>query len=108
MIILTNEQADQVRGLTTMGHALAPFPLTDGTFVLAEECASDPAHAKHAALLKGLPTRSVEPGEYLHSKGATDDGKPSTLTAAEAKLLADCEYKSEWTAGQLIKVVKDK
>ena len=103
MIILTKDEADQVRGLTVKGHALAPVPLIDGTFVLPDACAADPAHAKHVTLLKSLPTRDVEATEFLASKASTDE-TPSTLTAAEEKLLDDCVFKSDWKEGEAIVV----
>ena len=104
MIILTADEADQVRGLTVKGHALAPVPLTDGTFALPEACANDPAHAKRHDIINVLPTRKVDPSEYLASKAPDDSGKPSTLTPEEEKLLADCEYKTDWKEGEAVGV----
>lgn len=64
MIILTPEQADQVRGTTAPGHALDPMALLDGSFALPEAVLSDPAHGVHHALLGSLPTRDVADNEY--------------------------------------------
>lgn len=47
MLILTAANANQVRGLTVRGHALAPRPLADGTFALPEAVLNDPYHAVH-------------------------------------------------------------
>lgn len=65
MIILTTEQADQVRGPTTAGSALDPVPLADGqTFVLPESVLQDPAHSMHHAFLETLPRRTINPSEW--------------------------------------------
>lgn len=65
MIILTQAQADQVRGATASGHALDPIALADGvTFVLPEAVLTDPAHAVHHSLLSSLPTREIDPSEW--------------------------------------------
>lgn len=105
MIILTAGEANQVRGLTIKGHAMAPVPLLDGTFALPDECLADPAHARHRGLLRGLALRDVDAAEYLSSKSANEAiGKPSELTAADARLLAGCTYKSGWREGQAVEV----
>ena len=66
MIVLTLEQAEQVKGPTTPGHALDPVLLADGeTWVLSEAVLADPAHADLHDFLSGLPTREVAPEEYL-------------------------------------------
>lgn len=64
MIILTQEQADHVRGETSPGHALDPVRLKSGAYVLNEEVLADPAHAKHHDYLASLDTREVAPNEY--------------------------------------------
>lgn len=79
MLILSAEQAEQIRGVTAEGHALEPIALIDGTFVLPEECLSDPAHAARRAVLEGLPVRAVSDDEYLRPH---DDG-PGVHGAAE-------------------------
>lgn len=62
LILLTSEEADAVRGPseTTPSAALQPIVLTDGRYILGTEVLSDPAHAKHWALLASLPTCEVE------------------------------------------------
>lgn len=65
MIILTSTEADQVRGITTPGHALEPFLLADGvTYVLPVAVLADPAHAMHHAFLNSLPQRDVDDSEF--------------------------------------------
>lgn len=98
MIALTEAQANLVRGLTVMGHALAPVPLVDGTFVLPENCATDAAHLVRRTSLQGRPTRAVLTTEYLYNKAVP--------TAQEIALLAACEFKSTWLPGQLVTVTR--
>lgn len=57
-VILTQAQADAVRGVSIAGHALDPRPLKDGKFALPVEVLADPAHAKHKSLLQGLAKRN--------------------------------------------------
>lgn len=65
MIILTQEQADTVRGPTGPGTALDPVALANGTeWVLPEAVSTAPEHAIHHALLATLPTREVAPNEF--------------------------------------------
>ena len=65
MIILTQEQAVAVRGVTSPGHSLDPIMLVDGvTWVLPEDVLTDPAHASKHALLSGYPTRNVDQSEW--------------------------------------------
>lgn len=62
MIILTSQQAAQVRGIspTVSYAALDPVPLRDGTFMLPEEVINDPAHADVKALLQSCPTATPD------------------------------------------------
>jgi hypothetical protein len=65
MIILTQTQADAVRGETTEGHALDPRALADGVaFVLSEAVLSDPSHLARREFLQTLPTRIVAMSEF--------------------------------------------
>jgi hypothetical protein len=62
VIILTAQQADQVRGPSAEAPnmaALAPVGLTDGRFILGVEVLSDPAHAQHWAFLATLAQADV-------------------------------------------------
>lgn len=69
MIVLTSEQAAEVRGPTSEGCALEPVALADGvTFVLPETVLEDPAHQQHHEALALLPRREIEPGEWVVSK----------------------------------------
>jgi hypothetical protein len=63
MITLTAEQAAMVRGVTVEGSALAPVPLTGGTFALAEKNAESPHRLAHRAFLLSLPTREISDDE---------------------------------------------
>ncbi|MDP2258480.1 MAG: hypothetical protein Q8J89_02010 [Caulobacter sp.] len=65
MIILTEEQAELVRGQGAPGSRLEPLALADGvTWVLPEAVLTDPAYEAQHAALAALPTRMVEPEEY--------------------------------------------
>lgn len=64
MIILTAEQADQIRGPTSPGNALDPVALIDGSYVLPEAVIDDPAHHARHAYLQLLPCREVGSEEY--------------------------------------------
>jgi hypothetical protein len=61
MIILTAEQAEQVRGISPLNGsaALDPQPLKDGAFELHEDVILDPANADVHDFLAGLPRREV-------------------------------------------------
>lgn len=66
MIILTGAQAIQISGQTAEGNELRPVVLSDETtFVLPEEVLNDPAHAQHHAFLASLPTREIDPEEWV-------------------------------------------
>lgn len=54
-ILLTPEQAEHVRGLTSEGAALMPVMTANGMYVLPVEVLDDPAHAMHHEYLSGLP-----------------------------------------------------
>ena len=74
-IILTKEEADKVRGITTPGHALDPVPLADGaSFILPLEVLSDPAHAKALADHKADKMLAVD---------LADEGKRRVVAEAE-------------------------
>lgn len=65
MIILTQEEAEAVRGQGAPGSRLEPVALADGvTWVLPEAVLSDPAYETQRATLSALPTRAVDPAEY--------------------------------------------
>jgi hypothetical protein len=63
MIILTKEQANEVRGIID-GAGLEPILLKSGEYVLGEQVLLDPAHAQHHELLAALPKREVTTSEY--------------------------------------------
>lgn len=106
MIILTAVQADQVRGLTVAGHALAPQPLADGTFALPEACITDPAHAKYANFLKTLPV--VPDGSIKNGTPGVSPSDPvvgSDWSKDTAKISANA-FSSAWPAGVAIAVAQ--
>lgn len=59
MIVLTAEEADQVRGISSPGAALEPRDLGDGRFVLPPEVLTDPAHDDKWETLRGFPIEDV-------------------------------------------------
>lgn len=64
-IILTEAQADAVRGESSPDAWLVPVPLADGaTWVLPERVLSDPAHASRLEALITLPRRAILPEEW--------------------------------------------
>jgi hypothetical protein len=65
VIILTEAEADHVRGPTGEGAALAPVALANGTeWVLPVTVITDPAHAIHHDYLDALPQREVTADEF--------------------------------------------
>ena len=106
MIILTPAQADQVRGLTTPGHALAPKPLANSNFALPEACTTDPAHAKFSAFLQTLPIvkdNTINPGTLTNP---TDPFSPITGSdwSSDAVLNAASTYESQWPATKTVQI----
>jgi hypothetical protein len=89
MIILTAAQADQVRGLTVKGHALAPVPLADGTLALPEACINDATHLRFKSFLQTLPT--VRDSTIQYSDWSQDTLKRAANT-----------YSSTWLEGELV------
>ena len=63
MIILTEQQAEQVRGIVN-NAGLDPILLKSGEYALGEQVLLDAAHAHHHELLASLPKREVIPSEY--------------------------------------------
>lgn len=110
MIILTQDQANQVRGYHVLGHALAPVPLKNsgtsnaslnGNLVLPEACIDDPAYAFLSDFLKTLPT--YLPDTRI-SKG-TPPNSPSDPPPSDADFSIDptvvnqCTYSNDWQLG---------
>ena len=63
IILLTNEQADHVRGPSSEAPqmaALEPVALSDGRFMLSVAVLDDPAHGAHRDYLSALPTSEIE------------------------------------------------
>lgn len=64
-IVLTEAQADHVRGPTGANAALAPVALASGTqWVLPVAVLSDPAHSEHHTYLSALTQRTVADNEW--------------------------------------------
>lgn len=106
MIILTASDANQVRGLTVPGHALAPSPLIDGTFALPEITLNDPYHVIHKAFLSTLDIRldsTIRPGT-LTIPGDPNSPIINSDWSQDRTLLKACTYKSSWRAGELVTV----
>lgn len=62
MMLLTPDQAWQVRGDTTEGHRLLPRLMADGNYALPEAVLSDPAHASKLPILEDVEIGT--PGSY--------------------------------------------
>ena len=61
-IVLTNEEAAQVRGPALPPYALEPIERQGGAFILPVDVLDHPAYAMHAELLVALPQMdSVDP-----------------------------------------------
>jgi hypothetical protein len=58
-IVMTADEAEQVRGVTTPGHALEPILLHDGRCILPVSVLQDPVHAKHHEFLRSLPQDDI-------------------------------------------------
>lgn len=70
LIILTPEQADQVRGPSVNGAAaLEPRETANGNFVLPDLVLSDPAHESHHVFLASLPKMDVSEVEFPGVEG---------------------------------------
>jgi hypothetical protein len=101
MYVLTPTQANGVRGLTVMGHAIAPKPfvasgssrpaLLNNNFGLPEQVLVDEYHLAKRIELAGLPKIN----ETL---------VPDSDWSTDAALLAQCSYNSSWPVGELITV----
>ena len=99
MIILTQDQANQVRGHHVLGHALAPVPCKNsatsnaslnGMLMLPEECISDPYFAQFASFLQSLPT-------YLPTSRIVQGTDYSTDPA----VTGPCSFSTDWQLGKV-------
>ncbi|MEP9368077.1 hypothetical protein [Xanthobacter sp. VNH20] len=73
-LLLTAALAEEVRGPTSPGAALAPLLLADGvTWVLPECVRDDPAHAVRRPQLAACATRIVLPQEWCRTDPALSD-----------------------------------
>lgn len=72
MILLTLDEANEVRGPSDPMHALHPIELADGNYVLPVAVLDDPFHAEHHEMLNSLPLiADPPPGDYKGATGAT-------------------------------------
>jgi hypothetical protein len=101
VITMQSSQADQVRGLTVIGHALAPVPTLSNILVLPFECASDPFHADRQALLQSFPHFTLASSNL--QPVPSSDGFV-TWPSSMQTFVADCTYRSSWPVGQTIAV----
>jgi hypothetical protein len=86
-IVLSIEDANQVRMHTTLGHACAPVPLKNGTLILPLSLLDDPFHAQHNAFLSNLRRRSdVWTNEIADGAQYPDE-------------VAACQYDQTWQVG---------
>lgn len=86
-IVLTINDANQVRMLTRKGHACAPVPLKNGTLILPVELLMDPNHVEHHDFLATLPQRS----DVWSDEMADGALYPDEVQA--------CVYDSSWEVG---------
>lgn len=70
MILLTLEEANEVKGYSDPMHALHPMELEDGSYVLPASVLDDPFHAEHHELLASLPLIE-DRTDYKGATGAT-------------------------------------
>lgn len=90
LLTLNATEANQVRGLTVPGHAIAPIPIVGGDFILPDEVLDDPYHADKLAVLQTLSVRVSRPTE--------DDYRN-----VDAYLRQQCTYDAAtWLLGELI------
>lgn len=113
MLVMTWDVANGCRGLTVVGHALAPVPMADGTFILPEEVLSDEYHQKHWDFLIAncdiAPDDSFSPGIPMNPDGPASPGGPSVPSigsdySQDPDLIAACTYDESWVEGELVYV----
>jgi hypothetical protein len=106
MIILTPTQANRVRGLTTLGHALAPVPLANGNFVLPDTVLTDPAHARFKTFLSSLPRVADETLRRGERQDPTDIHSPIINSDFEQDPVkrSAAAFKRDWVVGKLVTV----
>jgi hypothetical protein len=108
MIILTYDQANQVRGLTVAGHALAPAPLADGTLALPDAVLNDPYHAIHHEYL--IANCSIVSDESINNGIMTrpeDDTEPVLVGSdweQDPEIRAAHAYNEAWQVGEIVVV----
>jgi hypothetical protein len=103
MIILTKLQANLVRGLTILGHALVPRPMTDGKFALPESVLDDPVHARFRPLLNALPK---VPDSSIKQGTRADINSPLVGSDWEQDpvVVQRFSFRQSWRSGETIEV----
>lgn len=104
LIIMQSSQADLVRGLTVLGHALAPAPTLSGPFVLPFECSLDPFHVSKQATLQSFPHFALASSNLWPVQESSNPIEPPAWPSSMKQLVLDCSYKSSWAVGQTIVV----
>jgi len=81
-VVLSAEQAAQVRGQSSPIAALDPVLIADGHYILGLEVMEDPAHAKHIPFLATLnQVRLLRDGDTVKvNRGSEKPGDPRVLT----------------------------
>ena len=109
MIILTQDQANQVRGYHALGHALAPVPLKNsatsnallnGMLALPEECISDPYFAQFASFLQSLPTY-LPTSRIEHATFSAQGPSGNTDYSIDSTVTGPCTYSASWQLGAI-------
>lgn len=101
MLVLLKADADAVRGLTVLGHALAPVPLKDGSFVLPMACLDDPYHVARHAVLAALDVMlDPAPGSHMDPIDPTSPIIGGAYSQDDVVLQA-CTYTEAWQPGVL-------
>lgn len=111
MIILTAAQANQVRGLTALGHALAPRPFVpsgasnaalNGKFGLPNACLVDEFHANRKPVLQAC--LFIADAQIHEGTPGPNPGDPPVGSDWETDpvITAKYAYNSSWPPGQII------
>jgi len=84
VLILDSATAQAVRKRSPLtGAALEPRPMADGTFALPARVLDDPAHKRHHARLRRLPTRLAAECAWLEVDDDETTAAPPPRSAAK-------------------------
>ncbi len=104
LIVMQSSQADQVRGLTVLGHALAPVYSEGGLWLLPRECAFDAFHSAREALLLSFPHFALASSNLWPVPSSEGSSAGYTYPSSLQTIVATCTYKSSWPVGVTITV----